>query len=60
MAVKKIVAMNKCIRFSISFLCLCLWSCGDIENRGIESREVAEEIRNREIRHITQAQITEA
>ena len=39
---------------------LCLSACDDTGQRGIDSQEVKEEIRNREIKYVTQPQIIEA
>lgn len=46
--------------FGLVYLC-CFTACNESNNsRGIDSKDVAREIRNREIRHITQAQILDA
>jgi hypothetical protein len=48
------------IAFFYSLCLLVLVSCGENNsNRGIDSKEVAQEIKNREVRHIPQAQIVE-
>lgn len=44
----------------ITLSLLSFYSCGDVENRGIDSRAVKEEIRSREIKHITPSQIVSA
>lgn len=49
------------LRFFLYSVCVCcLWSCSENNTtRGIDSKEVVKEIKSREIRHITQAQIIE-
>jgi hypothetical protein len=48
--------------YLFGLVCLCCFSaCNESNNsRGIDSKEVAKEIRSREIRHITQAQVLDA
>src|SRR4028119_1596895 len=48
--------------YLFGLVCLCCFNaCNESgTSRGIDSKEVAREIRNREIRHVTQAQILDA